>query len=117
MFVPGQKVEVFKTKVVEVKLSSGAWSQHGFVGTDGVTYLTSEWAMHILEPCDWPPLPGDVWEAEDNLYMVYKSVGILQVRPSVANGATLFTDGTYGNLDRFMELNPVLKFRKKEDAQ
>src|SRR5579862_7054986 len=79
---PGHSLTI--TKVIDV---TDVYEHYNGMGTvvrdhEGKRYyLSTEWDWKFTTPADWPPKPGDVWEAGGVKYMGMEYTGEIALEP------------------------------------
>jgi hypothetical protein len=122
----GQKIRVsFETTVDRAESRPTPPGGHGFnFYTPGGTYIFvspdqesfDKYTIEILDPENWPPQIGDVWEAEGADYYAkaygYKNIHI--GRFDNKTGGFSDSPDWARTIDKFKELSPVLVRRRSE---
>lgn len=121
-FKAGDRVKV--SRVVKVADIKKVISDIVVVDKAGHYYSAEHWDIEKCDPENWPPLPGDVWEADGMTYHATKYQGVnavnatteLILHPSLTfddNALYSYSDAKFyvKHLDDFKALGPVLKFR------
>ena len=106
----GQKVKATTSGEITVVTSDGIWIKSKESSFNTFVHFSNN--IEILNPPNWPPLPGDVWEADGELFMVYNSSGVTSMRNASGRPAKYYSETAYSNFDSFKNLNPILAYRK-----
>jgi hypothetical protein len=103
--------EYQKGQRVKVELEGTVQSLDGaglYVAADkDKTYAHWVWVDHAtitpLDPADWPPQPGDIWEADGEEWFTRKTIVAMSMVPTI---------GQSRSLDWFKDRNPALVRRR-----
>lgn len=111
-FVKGQRVKATITGEIYRVEGDGIYIQNNHTRL----YLNPDydtWDVEVLEPVNWPPEPGDVWEANGYDYVVFKHGSLNSVQVERSDGVDVFNSSWKSKtFNSFKALNPILVYRK-----